>query len=317
MKKPFIFSLLIFSWLTTLAQVDALQRKSKFVSVKDYVAIAAEQKETKSEPESWLGKKGLGPSNQQNLSLSSKGLSVGIKSTARELIFLGTPNPVYFTGAITELQNHTVDFKATVDFVLGSSKREQKLGIACRFLQADLSPASYTAEKIKQYAKNSTLMFIVSKSGHYQVAYSPDGSGQYQKSLIDFTNVPFPEEPHQVSIDRYGPYVIFSINGKVVTTAEMPTSNYLMQVDVAAAYEYDGLKATVQKFTYEIFDMDYTGCISGTCADGPSIKRISQAGRKAFVSGKFVGGHLPKGIYYHPDGGYYEGVLVDDAPPAR
>lgn len=276
--------------------------------------MAEEQKENKSEPESWLGKGGIGPSNQKSLSLTSKGLAVAIKSTSSELIFLGIPNPVYFTGAITELANHTVDFKATVDFTLSTSKAQ--MGIACRFLQSDLRPASYTPEKIKEYSKNSTLMFTVTKSGHYAILYSPDGSGQYRQSLIDFTDVPFPEEPRQVSIDRYGPYVIFSINGQVIAKAEMPTSNYLMQLDVAAGYE-SSLKATVQKFTYEIFDMDYTGCISGTCADGPSVKRISQGGRKAFVSGRFANGHLPKGIYYHPDGGYYQGVLVDDAPPTR
>lgn len=314
MKKVFILSLLSFAWLTTLSQPDSLQRKSKFVSTKDYVAMAAEQKATGSEPESWLRKGGLGPSNQKSLSLTSKGLSVAIKSTARELIFLGIPNPVYFTGAIAELPNHTVDFKATVDFTLSTSKA--RIGIACRFLQSDLRPSSYTPEKIKQYSKNSTLMFTVSNSGHYTIMYSRDGSGEYQESLTEFTNVPFPEEPHQVSINRYGPYVIFSINGKVIAKAEMPTSNYLMQLDVAAGYE-SSLKATVQKFTYEIFDMDYAGCISGTCADGPSIKRISQYGKKAFVSGLFANGHLPKGIYYYPDGGYYQGVLTDDAPPAR
>ena len=311
MKIILLFLILCVTWFTAPAQVEGLSRKSKFVSVKDFVVLAKEQKESKSDPESWLGKGGLGPSNRKELKFTDNGLSINIKSTAQELSYAGIPNPVFFSKEKENMVNNSIDFKITADFTLITSKRQAGMGITCSFLRADLTP-----DQDREYLTTNILNFIVSKSGHFDILYSKVNLGE-GVSLIDFTKVPFPEEPHQVSIERYGPYCVFSINGQVVKKVEMPNANFIKSADVLLSYEYSGFKGSIQKFTYEIFDMDYVGCISGTCQDGTSIKRIEHLAENAFISGTFANGHLPKGTYYYPKGGYYVGALVDDVPPRK
>ncbi|HMJ71129.1 MAG TPA: hypothetical protein VK508_19650 [Cyclobacteriaceae bacterium] len=310
MKRIFLLLIVSLWQLDASAQATELARKSKYVGTKDYVMMAQEQKATKSTPEPWLRSGGLGPSNQKSLKLTSKGLDIKIKSTARECASMGIPNPVFFSDKKENEENNSIDFKITLDFEIGSSKPECEVGIIFTLLRAHLDLASSNTRLNTQ-----TYFFTVSKNGQYDLSSNEDKTGDRRNRIVEFNPSPSKEEPRQITIDRYGPFILFSINGKLVEKIKIDNANYLMSADILAGYGYDGIKATVQKLTYEIFDMDYEGCISGNCQSTESIKRIKNTVETAFVSGPFVDGHCAKGLYFFPKGGVYKGALTNDAPP--